>query len=86
MATTPDMVAKGRLGYILRRLAPRIYDLDLRGDKVGALFRARDGWIVALDGTVSRSQMPYPFTRPVNKFAMLVEALNWLGNPPQTER
>lgn len=77
-------------GYALYRLPAGGFDIVFRGDKIGRLVRGDlTGWVALLTNVAPQGEMPPPFVRHEYTFKSLVEALNWMDNPPvkqQTKR
>lgn len=58
------------------------FDIEWRGEKVGRLVRRYPaGWVSQLT-IAGRTEMPPPFARFEYGFPSLIDALDWMGNPP----
>lgn len=72
-----------RLGYKLRSIERGKYLVELQGDPVGSLRRnAPYGWTIELLQRSEDAKEADQTSWRREKFELLVQALNWLGNPP----
>lgn len=70
-------------GYALYGLPAGGFDIEWRGQKIGRLVRSDPtGWVALLTKAARESKIPSPFTGFEHDFKSLIEALDWLGNPP----
>ena len=68
--------------YILHKLAPGSYDLNLDGDLIGGVVKngpRAATWTAELLEDVPSEALPAPFTRTEHTFPTLDAVLKWLG-------
>ncbi len=69
--------------YVLYKLAPGSYDLELDGELIGGVVRtAREtAWTAELLDPLPAEKRPTPFTDLEHEFPTFEAALEWLGGP-----
>jgi hypothetical protein len=70
--------------YVLYKLAPGSYDLELDGELIGGVVRTvspgETSWIAELLDPALDGEHPVPFTAPEHEFPTLEAVLQWLGS------
>jgi hypothetical protein len=67
--------------YVLYKLAPGSYDLELEGELIGGVVSTvspgETSWIAELLDPVSAGKYPAPFSAPEHEFPTLEAAVRW---------